>query len=214
MGLVAGVDEAGRGCAIGPLVVVGALFEEEALGDLLALGVRDSKRLTRKRREALEPEIMGLARAWAHFDLQPSTIDKVVSRGVRLRRLNYLEAMAMARVIRELRPDKVFMDPADVLPQRYAEQVVRVLPFEPEVVCESRADAKYPAVMAASILAKVRRDRILEGIRERHGDVGSGYPSDSRTISFLESWFSENDDCPPFIRGSWAPVRRIRGTGA
>ncbi len=208
---VAGVDEAGRGCAIGPLVVAGVLIEEERLPDLSTLGVRDSKKLSPGRREALAVEIRKLAIKWSFFDLGPRAIDLVVNRGVKLRKLNYLEAMAMAKVIRDLRPDVAFVDPADVVVERFVDQIRRVLPSRPEVHSEFHADAKFPVVSAASILAKVRRDRIVAELRERHGDFGSGYCSDGKTIAFLESWFAENDVCPPFIRGSWSTVKRIRG---
>lgn len=211
MGLVAGVDDAGRGCAIGPLVVAGVLIDECGIEELRQIGVRDSKQLSPKRREALSAEIEGLASKWAYFELSPRAIDLVVERGKKLRKLNYLEAMAMARVIRDLRPDKVYVDPSDVVPERFAGQILRVLPERPEVVCEHHADEKYVVVSAASVLAKVRRDRIVAELRKEHGDFGSGYPHDDRTVSFLEAWFEENDGCPPYIRGSWATVKRIRG---
>jgi ribonuclease HII len=212
MALMAGVDEAGRGCVIGPLVVAGVLIEEVRNGELVSLGVRDSKQLSPKRREALAVEIKAVVNKWAYFELQPWAIDKVVERAQKLRKLNYLEAMAMARVIRDLRPDIAYVDPADVVAERYGEQILGVLPWKPEVVCEKKADVKYPVVSAASILAKVRRDRIVAGYRERYGDFGSGYPSDRRTVEFLESLFEETDDIPSFIRRSWSTVRRMRRT--
>jgi ribonuclease HII len=208
---VVGVDEAGRGCAIGPLVVAGVLFDEERLPDLCSLGVRDSKLLSSKRREALDTEIKNLAEGWSYFDLQPKAIDRVVSQSPKLRKLNYLEAMAMARVIRDLGPDKAYVDPADVVIGRFVGQIRRVLPLKPEVFSEIHADANIPIVSAASILAKVRRDRLVAGLRRDYGDFGSGYCSDKRTVAFLESWFGVKDKCPPFIRGSWSTVRRIRG---
>lgn len=208
---VVGVDEAGRGCAIGPLVVAGVLFDEERLPDLCSLGVRDSKLLSSKRREALDMEIKNLAAGWSYFDLQPKAIDRVVSQSPKLRKLNYLEAMAMARVIRDLGPDKAYVDPADVVIGRFVGQISRVLPSKPEVFSEIHADANIPVVSAASILAKVRRDRLVAGLRTEYGDFGSGYCSDKRTVAFLESWFGVKDTCPPFIRGSWSTVRRIRG---
>lgn len=213
MGTVAGVDEAGRGCAIGPLVVAGVLFEEKRVDELRQMGVRDSKRLSPRRREALAGEIEALASRCAYFELTPRAIDRVVERSERLRKLNYLEAMAMARVIRDLRPDRVYVDPSDVVPERFAEQILRVLPERPVMVCEHHADVKYAAVSAASILAKVRRDRIVAELRREYGDFGSGYCHDKRTVSFLEAWFREKDWCPPFIRASWATVKRIRGLG-
>ena len=211
MGTAAGVDEAGRGCAIGPLVVAGVLVDESGVEELRLMGVRDSKRLSPRRREALVPKIEAMALRSACFILPPRAIDLVVERGEKLRKLNYLEAMAMARVIRDLRPDRAYVDSSDVVPERFADQILRVLPDKPKMVCEHGADDRYAVVSAASILAKVRRDRIVAELRREHGDFGSGYCHDARTVSFLEGWFRERDDCPPFVRASWAPVKRIRG---
>lgn len=210
MGDVAGVDDAGRGCAIGPLVVAGVLIDENNLSELRSMGVRDSKKLSSKKREALAPKIEELATSCRFFELSPLVIDRVVERNRRLRKLNYLEAMAMARVIRDLRPQRVYVDPSDVLPERYAEQIMRVLPFSVEMVCEHHADENHVVVSAASILAKVRRDHIVAELRDQHGDFGSGYPHDIKTISFLEAWFKEREKCPQFIRSSWSTVKRIR----
>jgi len=212
MRTVAGVDEAGRGCAIGPLVIAGVLIEESRVEELRRMGVRDSKMLSPRRREALAGEIEAAASRYTYFDIAPRAIDLVVDRKVKLRKLNYLEAMAMARVIRDLRPDQVYVDPSDVVPERFAGQILRVLPERPRMICEHHADANYPVVSAASILAKVRRDRLVAELRQEHGDFGSGYCSDRRTIAFLEAWFRERGWCPPFVRGSWATVKRIRGS--
>ncbi len=211
---VAGVDEAGRGPAIGPLVVGGVLFDEETAEALPSMGVKDSKKLSPKRRESLEVEIMDLADSWAFFDLQPRTIDKVVNRGVVYRKLNYLEAMAMAKVIRDLAPHRAIVDPADTVIDRFVGDIKRVIPPWIEVYGESHADDIYPVVSAASILAKVRRDRFVAELREEHGDFGSGYSSDRKTVSFLESWFEDRDDCPPFMRCSWATIKRLRAAQA
>jgi ribonuclease HII len=210
MGNMAGVDDAGRGCVIGPLVIAGVLIDENKIIELRSMGVRDSKKLSSKKRETLAPNIKELATKCSYFELSPLVIDRVVERNRKLRKLNYLEAMAMARVIRDLRPQRVYVDPSDVIPERYAEQIIRVLPFRVEMVCEHHADEKYVVVSAASILAKVRRDRIVAELRIKHGDFGSGYPSDVKTITFLEAWFREREGCPQFIRSSWSTVKRIR----
>ncbi|MGD2142419.1 MAG: ribonuclease HII [Candidatus Bathyarchaeota archaeon] len=209
MAKIAGVDEAGRGCVLGPLVVAAVSFDEASMEELLQMGVKNSKFLTPNKRETLAAEILDLAEGVAYFDLKPWAIDKVVNRGIRLRRLNYLEAMVMAKVIRDLQPDKVFVDAADVVPERFKRYILRVLGWEPHLVCENKADTSYPVVSAASILAKVRRDNFIAQLREKHGDLGSGYPSDKRTICFLESWLQENGGFPPFVRGSWMTVKRM-----
>jgi ribonuclease HII len=208
MVIVAGVDEAGRGPAIGPLVVAAVSFQEAAADDLFSMGVRDSKALSPRRRESLAPEIKEIAEGYSIFELQPWAIDKVVNRGQKLRKLNYLEAMAMAKAIRDLRPDRAYVDTADVLPDRFRDDILRVLDWRPHFICEKKADVKYPVVSAASILAKVRRDLLVAKLREIHGDFGSGYPSDPKTVAFIESWFQENDLPPPYMRGSWKTIKR------
>jgi ribonuclease HII len=213
MVFVAGVDEAGRGPAIGPLVVAAVSLDEATADGLFSMGVRDSKALSARRRESLESEIMEIAEGHSYFELQPWAIDKVVNRGQKLRKLNYLEAMAMAKAIRDLHPDRVYVDTADVLPDRFRDDILRVLGWRPHIICEKKADVKYPVVSAASILAKVRRERLVSDLREIHGDFGSGYPSDPKTVSFIESWFQENDHPPPYMRGSWKTVKRYTHRG-
>ena len=139
---VAGVDEAGRGCVIGPLVVAAALFREETLPALKEMGVKDSKKISPKKRERLAEEIKRHALDFRVFEIQPSVIDKVVFRSKPLRRLNYLETMVMAKLVRDLKPDIVYIDPPDVDSQRCADQVKSVIRFKLEVICETRADDK------------------------------------------------------------------------
>lgn len=205
------MDDAGRGCVIGPLVVAGVLVEEDDIERLRRLGVQDSKALTPNRRERLAGEIKKTVLRCAYFEIPPRAIDRVVERGVRLRRLNYLEAIAMACVIRELEPDIAYVDASDINPERFREDILSALKEKPLIISEHGADAKYPVVASASILAKVRRDSIIRGLREMYGDFGSGYSHDPKTVRFLERWFSEHpEECPPFIRGSWSTVKRIR----
>ncbi|MBS7633469.1 ribonuclease HII, partial [Candidatus Bathyarchaeota archaeon] len=104
--LVAGVDDAGRGCVIGPLVIAGILMQEKDLHKLVKLGVKDSKLLSPHRRAQLELEIKQIAQKHAIVKLSPAEIDEVVLKGRKLHRLNWLEAKAMADVIKTLRPEK------------------------------------------------------------------------------------------------------------
>lgn len=207
---VAGVDEAGRGCFIGPLVVAGASFEEDAIPKLVELGVKDSKKLTAIKRKSLVPKIEALATGIRYFELQPRSIDTVVTRAVKLKKLNYLEAAAMANVIRELSPDSAYVDASDVNDGRYGETILRMLRLKPKMVCEHKADFNYPVVSAASVLAKVRRDALIAALREEYGDFNSGYPSDGQAISWLREWYAEHRSFPPVVRHSWEPVKKVR----
>lgn len=208
--LVAGVDDAGRGCAIGPLVIAGVLMNEDDLPRLVELGVKDSKLLSAHRREVLEPEIKRVARSFEVVKLSPRQIDEVVLNGRKLRRLNWLEAQTMAKVIEALRPDKAYVDASDVLEDRFKADILACLPFKIALVSEHKADRTYSVVSAASIIAKVERDREIAELIKVHGDFGSGYPSDPRTMSFLERCLKKTERCPDFVRKSWKPVKRIR----
>ncbi len=143
---VAGVDEAGRGSAIGPLVVAGVAFPEDMLEVLSDLGVKDSKELTAKKRESLAKEIESISSGVRYFELQPRSIDAVVTRGLKLKKLNYLEAVAMACVIRELAPEKAYVDASDVMPERFRMHIEEKLPFRIKIISEHKADFKYPVV--------------------------------------------------------------------
>ena len=208
--LIAGVDDAGRGAIIGPLVIAGILTDEEGLRDIEALGVKDSKTLKPNRRETLAKEILRLVRDYYIKRIEPAEIDRVVEAGKRLHRLNRLEAKAMAEVITHLRPTVAYVDASDVLPERFGHHISEEIPFKVRIISEHKADKIYPVVSAASIIAKVERDRIISDLRREYGDFGSGYASDSRTIRFLEEWIKTHDDFPSFVRKSWAPARRIK----
>ena len=77
------------------------------------------------------------------------------------------------------------------------------------MVAEHRADRTYVVVSAASIIAKVERDRAVERLREAHGDFGSGYPSDDQTIAYLKSWVEREGKEPSFARKSWKTWDRV-----
>jgi ribonuclease HII len=208
--LVAGVDDAGRGSAIGPLVVAGVLMDEAGIERLVDLGVKDSKLLSPSRREALAVQIRGLALKHAFFKLSPSEIDNVVQRGRKLHRLNWLEAQAMARVIEVLRPEVVYVDASDVSEERFKQQILEFLKFDVEIVSKHKADRIYPIVSAASIIAKVERDREVACLRVKYGDFGCGYPTDPKTIMFLKECLKKYGDYPDFVRRSWKPARKLK----
>ena len=205
---IAGIDEAGRGCVIGPLVIAGVLFNEKTIPKLREIGVKDSKKLTAKTRNKLVPLIKDLALKYSVFEIQPRIIDHVVFRSIPLRRLNYLETMIMAKIIRELEPDEAHVDPADVNSQRCIEQIQSVIKYHIEIKCEPRADIIYPATGAASIIAKVTRDQRIKELREKYGDFNSGYTSDIKTQRFIKKYFSENKECPDYMRASWSTIQQ------
>ncbi|UCE15506.1 MAG: ribonuclease HII [Candidatus Bathyarchaeota archaeon] len=207
---VVGVDDAGRGAVIGPLVIAGVLINEKDLPKLKKLGVKDSKLLSPHRREQLAKEIKKIALKYHIIKLAPAEIDKVVETGRKLHRLNRLEAQTMAKVIETLKPDIAYVDASDVLADRYKLHIAENLTFEVQIVSEHKADVKYPVVSAASIIAKIERDKAIAELQERHGNIGCGYPTDPKTIEFLENWIQKFRSYPEFVRKSWKPAKRLK----
>jgi len=207
---IAGVDDAGRGAVIGPLVIAGVLIDRKDLLRLRDLGVKDSKLLSPDKREYLAPKIKKLAVGWRVARLSPEEIDRVVQTGRRLHRLNRLEAKAMAKVIEALKPDVAYVDASDVLADRFGHHIAEELSFRVKIVSEHKADERYQIVSAASIIAKVERDKAISRLRQRHGNFGCGYPTDPKTLEFLEKWINESGSYPDFVRKSWQPAQRLK----
>jgi ribonuclease HII len=208
--LVAGVDDAGRGAVIGPLVIAGVLVREGDLLKLKELGVKDSKLLSPHRREVLSAEIKRIADRFSVVKLSPREIDVVVNSGRKLHKLNYLEAQTMAKVIETLRPDKVYVDASDVLEERFKQHILECMSFRVEIISEHKADRNYVVVSAASIIAKVERDDSIAELAKNLGDFGSGYPSDPRTMCFLKQCCEKLEEYPDFVRKSWKPAKRVK----
>lgn len=209
MTLIAGVDDAGRGPVIGPLVIAGVLIHDYQSSSLRALGVKDSKVLTPNKRARLYPEIIGLAIKYVVVALSPFEVDKIVLEGKKLHKLNWLEAKAMAEVIGKLMPEVAYVDASDVVEERFAQQISEMMPFKVKLISEHHADANYPVVSAASIIAKVHRDESVSQLRVRYGDFGSGYSSDPKTRRFLSNWIREKKPLPDFVRKSWKTIRQL-----
>lgn len=205
--LVCGVDDAGRGSAIGPLVIAGMRIERKNIRLLSEIGVRDSKQLTPRGRESLYSKILEIADDYYVAKISPLTIDRSVQKN----QLNQLEGRYMAKVIAKLRPDLAYVDSCDVNPARFG-RLVSGLAGVKRVHSSHHADRRFPVVSAASIIAKVTRDREIAKIRRNH-DVGSGYPSDSRTMNFIRESITSCGMPPKFVRKSWRPVKIMLGTG-
>ncbi len=208
--LVAGVDEAGRGCVIGPLVVAGVAIKSENISLIVQLGVKDSKLLTAKKREGLYPEILKLTQSHYVIKVLPYLIDKAVRSTRVLYKLNRLEAQTMAKIIEELKPDEAYVDAADVLEDRFGVHIQECLTAKTTIVSKHKADRTYPVVSAASIIAKVERDREIKMLQLKYGDFGSGYLTDGKTMVFLKRLLNEYGDYPSCVRKSWEPARRAK----
>lgn len=198
-----GIDEAGRGSVIGPLVVCGVALEQDRLKYLERLGLKDSKKISPKRRIVLSRKIRKIA---DHHLVKISArdIDLLRSKDVNL---NQIEKIAFRKIIGDSDPDISIIDCIDVKPERLKGEI-ESFSSKMEVVAEHKAEDKYAVVAAASIVAKVERDSEIAKIRKDFKTIGSGYPSDPKTIKFLKNIPFE--DLPPFVRRSWSTVKRTR----
>jgi ribonuclease HII len=198
-----GIDEAGRGPVMGPLVVASVCVEDDLR--LTEIGVRDSKKLTPKVRERMYSEIIGVA----EYAVEIVTAEEIDIRRVR-ETLNEIEAdMFVNSVIGMKNANRIYADCPDVNESAFANELSVKLGGR-TVIAKHKADDIYPVVSAASIIAKVTRDRMVSEISEEFGkDVGSGYPSDPVTMDFIEKWIKENGRAPPHTRCSWEPVRKL-----
>jgi ribonuclease HII len=122
-----------------------------------------------------------------------------------------LEAQAMAAIIEDIVPHIAYIDSCDVNPVRYGERVAGFLSTNrpKKIISSHHAEAKSLVVAAASILAKVTRDYEITRIREQYGEIGSGYPSDRKTVEFIKNWVVEKKILPPFVRKSWKPIKAL-----
>ena len=203
---ILGIDEAGRGSVLGPLVVGGFLVPRDRIDRVAEAGAADSKTLSPSRREEVYAALTRLG-ACRSVALGPRTIDRHVRQG----RLNELEAIAFARLVRATGPDLAHVDACDVNAHRFGALVRRLAGDRIPVVARHHADRDDPVVGAASIVAKVRRDRAVAALARRLGtEVGSGYPSDARTIAFLRARLARTSSVPAYVRASWATMKRVK----
>jgi ribonuclease HII len=200
--VICGVDEAGKGSVLGPMVVAGiGVFSEERLADL---GVKDSKLLSPKERERLYVQIRRRCKV-ATVTINAQEIDAIRTEMT----MNACVARAHAQVITKLAPSCAYVDACDVNCFRYAEMVKAHLPSSCEIVSEHHADEKFMVVSAASIVAKVVRDRAITRLAKKYGEIGSGYPSDPVTIQWLTGYIREHPSPPPIARMSWKTVSAL-----
>jgi ribonuclease HII len=208
--LIAGVDEAGRGCIIGPLVIAGVLIKEENLPLLTQLGVKDSKLLSPKKRQTLATQIAHLAEKYHIIKLPPKEIDRAVESKRKLHKLNRLEAKTMTQIINTLKPDIAYVDAADVIEERFKHHIQEGLTTKTKIISKHKADKTYPIVSAASIIAKVERDKEITALKSKYGDFGSGYLTDQKTRRFLKQWLQTHDEHADCVRKSWKPAKQAK----
>jgi len=201
--LICGVDEAGRGSLLGPLVIAGVSLKRSKIRKLSSMGIRDSKKLTPAARERLYKKIIEYVDDYYIARINPKTID----RSVKKHQLNSLEAKYMAKVISKLKPNISYVDSCDVNPKRYGKEINKMAK-RGKIRSYHHADSRFVIVSAASIIAKVNRDKAIAKLRKEH-DLGSGYPSDRKTINFVSKYISNRKEIPSFVRKSWKPVQSM-----
>lgn len=201
---VLGIDEAGRGCVLGDLFIAGFFAEDPDEMALREAGAADSKAISAKKRVAVRERLSPLGTASVRM-VTPTQIDK--------NNLNQLEEQVIVEMVREMRPDVVLLDalghPSTLPGLQRRLQAALPNDLEPEWVIEPKADATYAVVGAASIFAKTARDEALADLRTSFGDLGSGYPGDPKTKSWLEEWADTGAPWPPFVRTRWATVTNL-----
>ena len=197
-----GVDEAGKGSVLGPMVVAAVGAKDAA--ELAIPGIKDSKLLSREERERFFDTIVPSFRH-AALVIEPGEIDRMRMSMT----MNALVASAHARVIRKLRASVAYVDACDVVAERFGHMVGNQLVHKCRIVAEHHADVTHPIVSAASIVAKVLRDRAVDALAERYGPLGSGYPSDPETVAFLSAWIESEGRPPPCARASWKTVETM-----
>jgi ribonuclease HII len=205
---ILGIDEAGRGPVIGSMFIGGFMVDEEDLEKVEELGVKDSKKLSDKKREDLRLKLEQHGEAF----LKEFTADDIDDLR-EVMSLNEIELKGFADLIDEARPDKVFMDLPEPDGNRFIGKVKDLLDIDGEkidFVAEHGADDEYPVVSAASIVAKSARESHVEELQRKYGyDFKSGYPHDAPTINFLEKFLDEKGRLPQETRLSWSTAERI-----
>ncbi|MHA1686518.1 MAG: ribonuclease HII [Candidatus Heimdallarchaeaceae archaeon] len=206
--IIVGIDEAGRGPVIGPLVICAYAIEKEKENLLEEMGAKDSKQLTPLKRKKICKKLIEIAVEYVTIHLSPKEIDK----RRKTASLNNIEQESMLEALSKLKinPREIYIDAADVKEKRFGKAFEERFP-DAKIVSRHKADSLYPVVSAASIVAKVERDFEIEKIREKIGDeIGSGYPSDPKTREFLKRYYLKHHRFPPFVRQSWDTVNKIR----
>ena len=195
--MIAGIDEAGKGCVIGPLVVCGFACEESEIPLLREIGVKDSKKIRKKRREDIAKELM------ERFNYKTIVIDaKEINRRMETETINEILRDCCLRLVRDIDAEIFYVDSFDVNPNRLSKWLEE---RTSKKVFAVHKGERYEVVAAASIIAKYERDRIIERLKEEFGDFGSGYPADKKTVE----WLKRNPHSE-IVRRKWKTLSKIR----
>src|SRR3989338_8848340 len=193
---VLGIDEAGRGTLLGPLVIAGVIIRESEADKLGDLGVKDSKMLTPLQRERIAKNLRSFVK-YKVIKISPKEIDDA------------LEGDNTIKIINELNPNKAYIDCPSTNVLAYKNYLKNKIEKDVELYVGHKMDSENVVCAAASVLAKVERDSEIEKIKKKTGyDFNSGYPSDHITQEFLKKHYK---DFPDIFRKSWSSYKKIIG---
>ncbi|VVB66557.1 Ribonuclease HII [Candidatus Gugararchaeum adminiculabundum] len=205
--IIAGVDEAGRGCIIGPLVLCIAASTLENGRQLKKLGVKDSKLLSPASRERLISNVKAISET-----VVVQVTAQELNEMMKTKSLNEIEAIKIAEGLALLKsePEIIYIDSPDADPSMFEKRIRKYYSGKAKVVCENHADSNHTIVGAASIVAKVERDREIEKIKKIVGEnFNSGYTSDEITMEFLKRRVNE-EIVLQFVRIRWETFDRLK----
>ncbi|MBO3762929.1 MAG: ribonuclease HII [Thermoproteota archaeon] len=207
--IVSGSDEAGRGSVIGPLVIATVTINQEDEEKFKEIGVKDSKKLSPRKREVISKVIKENCISYKVSYLKPKVIDSYVWKRIKMKTLNYLEAKVISRHIIKLSPDIAYVDSPYSKPETFKVMIKKLIGNKnTKIFSANKAEDKWVEVACASIIAKVERDKAVRKIAKKYGFFGSGYPSDKRTRNFLRKVISKSDKCD-FVRWSWKTIDKL-----
>ena len=209
MVLILGIDDAGRGPLIGPMVLAGVLIDKNSETALKNFNIKDSKQIIHSTRIKLAKTIKELVLSYHIVKTSPEEIDRAIYSKLNL---NTLEAIKSAEIINQLnnkKPIKVIIDCPSVNTKKWKETLLNYIenPENLDIHCEHKADENYLSVGAASILAKVEREEEVTKLKMEYGNIGSGYPSDPDTKQFLKTHGKKLENSGIF-RKSWATWKK------
>jgi len=188
------------------MTIAGVLIEEKNEEKLRKIGVKDSKMLSPRQRERLFPLIKKIAKDYAVLKISAKEIDELRKE----KNLNIIEAEKMAQIIKTLKANKAYVDTPQKSTEKFKAILLNLAQNHTEIVAENYCDERYPVCSAASIIAKVERDKEVEKIKKIVGfDFGVGYSHDQRSIEFVKKCLKEKKHLE-FIRHSWITVDNLK----
>ena len=212
-----GIDEAGRGPVIGPMIYACCYFRDDLKEDIKQyFKFNDSKKLTPEKREKMFEQIKQYPNIFQYdiVSLSPQYLsEKMLLRNkINLNKISQDSAILLINntLSKNVNITNIFVDTVGS-PDNYREYIEKNIKKQENinVKVEKKADANYPCVSAASIVAKVTRDKAIENIDYYDKKLGSGYPSDCYTVNWLERNYDEVFGYPDFIRFSWGTVKNM-----